>query len=88
MGKNDQIELSEARAMVYIPENAIEIEINATIYEDGKLVKVGKTMGLKEIQKAFKDAEDNYSEDSDEFVITEKGKEYLNSLKNEVEWSQ
>ena len=85
MGKNDQIELSEARAMVYIPENAIEIEINATIYEDGKLVKVGKTMGLKEIQKAFKDAEDNYSEDSDEFVITEKGKEYLNSLKNEVE---
>ena len=74
------MELTEARAIVYIPENAVEVEINATIYDNGSLIKVGKTMTMKEIQEAFRNAEENYIEDDDEFVVTEKGREWLESL--------
>ena len=86
MAQEDNIpmELSEARAMVYIPENAVEVEINATIYENGKLIKVGKIMTMKEVQEAFRDAEENYIDDNDKFVVTEKGLEWLEGLnKNE-----
>lgn len=81
--ENIPMELTELRAMVYLPENSVEVEINATIYNDGKLVKVGKTLKMSEIQLAFRDAEENYISDDDKFVVTEKGLEWLNELEKE-----
>ena len=78
--KSIEVELSEARAMVYIPEGSVELEINATVYENGELIKVGKTMTLKEIQEALRDAEENYISDDDKFVVTENGIEWLDRL--------
>ena len=78
--ENIPMELTELRAMVYLPENSVEVEITATIYENGELVKVGKTLRLSEIQAAFRDAEENYIEDDDMFQITEKGREWLEGL--------
>ena len=74
------MELTEKRAMIYLPENSVDVTINCKIYENGKLVDVSKQLKFSEIQSAFMDAEYNYMEDTDKFVITEKGKEWLEQL--------
>lgn len=76
----EEMELKESRAMVYLPENAVEVEIKATIFSNGELVKVGKIMALKEIQESFRDAEENYIGPDDKFVLTEKGLKWLEEL--------
>ena len=73
----NEIELSEKRAMVYLPENAVDITITCKVYENGELIEVNKQLKLSDIRAAFEDAEYNYIEDDDKFVITEKGKEWL-----------
>ena len=77
---SEEMELKESRAMVYLPENAVEVEIKATIFSNGELVKVGKIMALKEIQESFRDAEENYIGSDDRFVLTEKGLKWLEEL--------
>ena len=80
--KKKYIELSMLRAMVYLPENAIEITLICTIYEDGKLKNVQKTLNAKDIQRAFYDAEMNYIEDDDMFYLTEKAEQELSKQEN------
>lgn len=62
------------RAMIYLPKNSVKITITAIIYENDELVSVSCDLDLSEIRKAFADAEENYIEDEDIFVLTEKGK--------------
>ena len=71
---NDEIELSEMRAMVFLPENAVEIELNCKVFDGDKIIPVYKKMDLSAIRAAFMDAENNYFEDDDTFKLTEKGK--------------
>ena len=76
--KVEEVELKEKRAMVYLPENSVDITITCKIYEDGKLITVEKCLRLSDIQAAFKDAEENYIGPDDKFQITEAGLEWLN----------
>ena len=73
--------LEEARAMIYIPKDSVEIELNATIYVDGEIIKVGRKLDMEECQKAIRDAALNYMEDDDVFVLTDKGRALFESLK-------
>ena len=75
--KPETVELMNHRAMVELPENAVEITVNAKVYHGGKLISVGKTMDMEEIRTAFRKADDGYIDDDDTFVITEKGKAWL-----------
>lgn len=68
-----EIELQEHRAMVYLPEHSVSVCINATVYEDGEIHKVSKTMTMDEIRDAFRRADDGYIDDDDRFYLTEKG---------------
>ncbi len=72
-----EIELSEKMAMIYLPENAVEVECNCTVYNNGELVKVTKTLKMSDIQAAFLDAEENYIDDNTRFVVTDKGLQAL-----------
>ena len=76
----NEIELNEKRAMIYLPENAVDITINCKVYEDGNIVEVSKQLKLSEIQSAFMDAEQNYIEDDDVFVLTDSEKQRLARL--------
>lgn len=76
----EEIEIMSSRAMIYLPDNAVDVEITATIYQDGKLINVVKKMSMKEIQDAIKDAEENYIGPDDKFVLTEKGLNWLEEL--------
>lgn len=76
-----EIELREHRAMVYLPENAVDINILATVYEDGNIHEVSRRMGMEEIRDAFRKADDGYIDDDDTFIITDKGIDFLNAMK-------
>ena len=72
-----EIELEQKRAMLMLPANCVELKAVCKVYEDGKLLEVETLFGVGDIQRAFIDAEENYIEDEDKFVITPKGLEFL-----------
>ena len=85
MNKGKIIELKEKYALVYLPENAVEIEINAKVYENSELITVGKTLSLSEIKEAFdeyKTAEEiGYIPPDATFILTDTGKELVEKEK-------
>ena len=75
------IKVEEERAMVYIPRDAIEIEISAKLYLGGDSFKdVKKTMNMHEIREAIRKAEEGYIDEDDVFELTDKGRAYLDGL--------
>ncbi len=76
----ETVELMEHRAMVCLPEDSVEVQINCKVYKDGELIIVKKTMSMSDLRTAFKKADDGYIDDEDTFVLTDKGKAYLEEL--------
>ena len=75
---NDEyIEIETRRAIVELPSHAVEVDIEAKIYENGEIIKVSTHMGMEEIQSVFQKADNGYIDDEDTFVITEKGRREL-----------
>ena len=74
------VELKEKRSMIHLPENSVCVKVECDVYQDGKIVKVWKELGMSEVQTAFRLAEDNYIEDTDMFQLTESGERYLEGL--------
>lgn len=81
---NEEIEFIENRAMIPIPENAVEIEICAKVYHDGEIIKAYKTLSFSEVQTAVRKAAEGYIDEDDRFFITDKGREYLEQLADDL----
>lgn len=64
-------------AVIAIPKNTIELEINATVYQDGKLQVINSIYNLQEIQHLFQLFLDTIEGDYPKYVLTEKGQAYL-----------
>lgn len=80
---DEEVNLTEHRAMVYLPENSVEIEINCKVFNDGELLNVRKVLKMSDIRDAFRKADDGYIDDEDRFVLTEKGLKWLEEQKEE-----
>lgn len=82
--KKSVVTLEEKWAVIGLPENAVKIELIVTFFDSEKdeLCKCSKDLGMKEIKDAFRKAED-YIDEDDKFVLTEKGKEFLKGLEND-----
>lgn len=78
----ETVELDEHRAMIYLPENAVEVKVSAKVYHEGELIDASKKMTLEDIREAFRKADDGYIDDDDVFYITDKGKALLEEYKN------
>lgn len=78
--KTVEIELINHRAMLEIPEDAVEVTINCMVFHGGKLISVSKTLSFSDVREAFKKADDGYIDEDDRFVLTEKGKEFLRAM--------
>lgn len=74
--RGTEVELLQARAIIWIPENAVEGDMIFKIYHNGQIREVRRTMDMKEIREAIRKGED-YIDDDDIFVLTEKGKDAL-----------
>lgn len=81
------VELNNQYAIVEIPENCVELTLQCTVYLDGKLQTVMRTMSMKEIKEAFGEyqvaEECGYIPPDAKFVLTEKGKDLANWLDEE-----
>lgn len=79
-----EIELESDRAIVYFPHNTIEVEIIAKVYVGGDTLQtVSLKMDMDDIKEAVRKAADGYIDEDDTFVVTEKGRAYLESLMKE-----
>lgn len=78
----NEIELQEVRAMIYLPEHTLEMTLDCKVWDGKDVVQVSKKLTMDEVQKAVQDAEENYAEDDDRYVITEKGRRYLEELEH------
>lgn len=72
-----EVEIMEHRAMVTMPENAVEVEIRAKVFENGELIDVSKKLSMQELREAFRKADDGYIDDDDVFVLTDKGRAHI-----------
>lgn len=81
MGEKDKevINLKEQGVIVWIPEDAVKLKLVCSIIEDDKLIGVEKILDNREIVEAHQEWEDK----CETFVITEEGREYLKSLKED-----
>ena len=81
MGKKKEkyVELPELGVILWIPEDTVELTLKCKVMQDGKLVKYTKTLSNREIFEAHQEWEDK----CETFVITEEGREYLKSLKED-----
>lgn len=73
----ESIELMEHRAMIELPEDAVEAQIKVKVFHDGEIVDVVKTLKMSDLRTAFRKADDGYIDDEDTFVLTDKGMAYL-----------
>lgn len=81
----NEISLLEHRAILFgFPEHAVEIEIQAKVFENGELLNVTKTMNMDEIREAFRKADDGYIDEDDRFVLTDAGAEYLEKTNQSI----
>lgn len=78
-----EIELESGWAVISLPVESVEVNVEAKIFHDGEIVTVKNTMNLSDIRTAFKKADDGYIDEDDMFVLTESGKEHLDSIKLE-----
>lgn len=80
-----ELELEEINVILKIPKNTTKLKITTTILHEGEEQKVKKKLNQEDIIEARRDFLDNV-EDGDHyddlFVITDEGKRYLESLKN------
>ena len=79
----NEIELASSYIVLSLPDATVEVTITAKVFHDGKLMEVSKTLGITEVRAAFKDAEDSYFPPDAEFVITDKGRAYLDELERQ-----
>ena len=79
----DYIELQEHRAIICLPENTVELTITAKVFENGELQTVSAKYGMSQVREMFEKADKGYIDDDDQFVITEKGLEWLEELNRE-----
>lgn len=83
MDDKDYIELQEHRAIINLPENTVELTITAKVFENGELQEVQTVYSMSQVREMFEKADDGYIDDNDRFVITEKGRAWLEELERE-----
>ena len=77
MNEEKEVMLNEHRAMICLPEDAVEVRFEAKVYHDGELITVQKILTMGDLREAFRKADEGYIDDDDVFVVTEKGKMWL-----------
>lgn len=78
--ERETIELQNHRAMIELPENTVSLTLTAKVYHEGELVTVGKDYSISEIREMFRKADDGYIDDDDRFVLTDRGKAFLEEI--------
>ena len=76
----EMVELTDVPAVISLPENCVEATIICSVYLDGKIQKVQKTLSMQEVQEAIREAENNYFPEDAVFTLTDKGRELAEKM--------
>lgn len=76
-----EIELEQEFIVLAIPASSVQVEITATIFEDGELHKCCRVMDMQEVRDAIQEAKNGYIPSDAVFTLTDVGREYLEKLK-------
>lgn len=80
-----EVELTNDYIVLEIPEDSVEVSIIAKVWTGDKIQTVAKTLGMKEIKAAVKEAEAIYIPPDAMFVLTDVGRKYLDEHRAEME---
>lgn len=83
MNEEKEFMLNEHRAMIYLPEDAVEVRVEAKVYHDGELITAQKILTMGDLREAFRKADEGYIDDDDRFVLTEKGEKWLEEIEKQ-----
>ena len=83
--ENKYVELTEKPIVLWMPEDAVEISIEAKVWMGDEIKKCQKKLNFAELRDAFKDAEENYIDPDATFVLTDKGREFVEESKRRGE---
>lgn len=72
--------LDEDFIVLAVPSDTVEVKITATIYADGKIERVEKTMNFREVRRAMKEANDGYIPSDAVFTLRPLGEEKITAL--------
>lgn len=75
MVKPETIELSEDFIVLTLPSDSVEVKMEVKVYFDGGIKTVVKTLGMKDLREAFREAEMWYTPPDIPITLTDKGKE-------------
>lgn len=81
----EEVELASDYIVFEIPENSVEVAIIAKVWTGDKIQTVTRTLGMKEIKTAVKEAEAIYIPPDATFVLTDVGRKYLDEHRAEME---
>ncbi len=86
----EEIELASDYIVLKIPENSVEVAVIAKVWTGNEVQTVTRTLGMKEIKAAVKEAEAIYIPPDAMFVLTDVGKKYLEEHRAEMEdlWNE
>lgn len=87
MGEKEQeyLELEQNYAVIDLPKNAVEVELNVKVYHEGKIRKVGRTLNMEDIREAFYKAEEGYIDPDTLFYATNMPNEECGHIDEETE---
>lgn len=80
MEEKKTIELENDFIVLAVPADAVEVEINATVYLDGALQKVTRKMSFHEVRAAIKEANDGYIPSDAVFSLAPMGEDKITAL--------
>lgn len=69
MEEKEYVEVTEDRAMLYVPHNALEATLTFKVYLDGEIKTIQTTLTQDELAEAVRKAADGYIDEDDKFVL-------------------
>ena len=78
--EQDEIDLPQSFIVLMIPDDTVEVDITAKIYQEHRLREVTRHMDFDEVRAAIRDAEQNYIPSDTLFTIAPTPEERVREL--------
>lgn len=79
----EMVELASEYAVIELPRDAVWVDMTIKVMQNGKVIDVECQMDTQAIREAFREADENYMADDAVYVLTEKGREIADQMKND-----
>ena len=79
------VEFTTEYAVFEIPIHTLSIDMNLKVFDGEKIIECTRSYSMDDVRAAVSDAEENYIPEDATWTLTEKGREYLEELKRDLD---